>query len=504
MKISNTYDVIILTEASDPALGVTRAIGGYKIASALRTAGYSVFVLANFMHFVRKGNINSVLDKLIGDNTLWVGFSSTLFMVNRETVDRKRHTRDGARKNILWTWPTADTHAITKLTDYIRSRGVKTVYGGQVGYTRVQEVKDNIDYFVVGMGETPAVDLSNHLKWGTRLQCRGQNPQILDYDRQGNSYDFRNSVVNYVTEDFWQHNDAMGIEFARGCIFKCKFCAYPLIGKNKNDESYLRSKQSIKQELQKNYELFGTTRYVIADDTFNERTDKLQIIADAIEELDLDLQFSAYIRIDLVARFPEQIELLRKINVCSWFLGIESLNPHAAKAIGKGMHKEEIYRTVLDAKQAFQGKLNIFGSFIVGLPYDDADTIAAWSQELVERTDIFDSFSFSPLELDPASELYKRADYYGYDIDTQSMTWTNQHWTSESAIEYTTQLQSNTANRFRVSTFFTMFYQCLGFDFEKLTQIPFYDFFKDPQVIQRADAHTKRYCDQVEQFLGIQ
>jgi len=43
-----TYDVIIMTEGSDPVFNVARGIGGYKIASALRNEGYSVFVLNNF------------------------------------------------------------------------------------------------------------------------------------------------------------------------------------------------------------------------------------------------------------------------------------------------------------------------------------------------------------------------------------------------------------------------------------------------------------------------
>ena len=129
MKIEKTYDIIIMTEGSDPVFNVARAVGGYKIASALRNEGYSVFVLNNFTHFMQKGNLKEILDKLIGDNTLWVGFSSTLFMRNNKDVYRKRHTRDTAKNNILWRWPTADED-VKLMTDYIRSKGVKTVYGG--------------------------------------------------------------------------------------------------------------------------------------------------------------------------------------------------------------------------------------------------------------------------------------------------------------------------------------------------------------------------------------
>ena len=122
-----TYDIIMMTEGSDPVFNVARAVGGYKIASALRNEGYSVFVLNNFTHWIKNGTINELLDKLIGDNTLWVGFSSSLFMRKSKEVNTARHTRDQARNNILWHWPTSDED-IESMTDYIRCKGVSTVY----------------------------------------------------------------------------------------------------------------------------------------------------------------------------------------------------------------------------------------------------------------------------------------------------------------------------------------------------------------------------------------
>ena len=93
-----TYDIIMMTEGSDPVFNVARAVGGYKIASALRNEGYSVFVLNNFTHWIQNGTINELLDKLIGDNTLWVGFSSSLFMRKSKEVD----TMGFAKENVCW------------------------------------------------------------------------------------------------------------------------------------------------------------------------------------------------------------------------------------------------------------------------------------------------------------------------------------------------------------------------------------------------------------------
>lgn len=500
-----------MTEGSDPVFNVARAVGGYKIASFLRNQGYSVFVLNNFSHFMQKGNINEILDKLIGDNTLWVGFSSSLFMRKSKDVYNKRHTRDSARQNILWRWPISDEQ-IKEMTDYIRAKGVKTVYGGMMTYYRAEEVRESIDYFVVGMGEHPALHITEHLKNGTPLNHNkeyGDYPYVIDYDQKGALFDFRNERVNYVPEDFWNPEDGMGIEFGRGCIFKCKFCAYPLIGKKKGDNSFLRDKECIKAELQQNYDLYGTTKYVIIDDTFNEQTVKLRVIAEAIEELNLPekLQFSSFIRIDLIAAFPEQLELLKRINVCAWFLGVESLNYESAKTIGKGCPKEKVFATIEKAKAAFDGSLSVYGSFIAGLPHDNRETMDVWTSELLERRDLFDAWSFSPLELGTASELSKRSDYFGYTIDRQSNMenkWYNEHWTSDEVVEYVKNLQANYFDDIKVSTFFLMFYQCLGFTFEELRQMTFTELFQDPEIKRRARIYLHNsYYSKVEKFLGI-
>ena len=217
-----------------------------------------------------------------------------------------------------------------------------------------------------------------------------------------------------------------------------------------------------------------------------------------------NLQFSAFIRIDLVAAFPEQIDLLRRINVSAWFLGIESLNHKAAKAIGKGCPREKIFDTIEASKNAFGGELSIYGSFITGLPHDTRETIDSWSKILFQRKDLFDAYSFSPLELGSASELSINAEYYGYTVDEKSNKWMSDDWTSEEVIEYTRKLQEGFVNDIKVSTFVLMFYQCLGFTFEELRKKSFSSLFEDPSIKEYANQYMeKSYYSKVEEFLGL-
>jgi radical SAM superfamily enzyme YgiQ (UPF0313 family) len=99
-------------------------------------------------------------------------------------------------------------------------------------------------------------------------------------------------------------------------------------------------------EIRENFEKYSVKKYTIVDDTFNESTEKLNAIYESLKANDLQIEFSCYIRLDLVARNPEQIVLLKKMGCTSVFLGIETLNERAAKAIGKGAMVELVKDTL--------------------------------------------------------------------------------------------------------------------------------------------------------------
>lgn len=508
-----TYDVILFTEGSDHGFKLVRPLGAYSVASALREQGYSVFVLNNFTHFIKKGNINQIIDKLCGPNTLWAGFSSTLFVRKKADVADvadTEHATYTAKLNYLWHWPTTDEE-MDSMISHIKSKGVKIAYGGMMRDKNMKKVEKWVDYYVIGMGETHALHLCDHLKNGTPLitdpakQYKNSKTKVISYDRNGVHFNFRDHVFQYKDYDFWNPEDAMGIEFGRGCIFKCKFCSYPLIGKKKGDISYLKTKESIKEELKRNYEMFGTKRYMIMDDTFNEQTIKLEAIADAIDELQLpeELMFGGFIRIDLIHRFPEQVDLLRRIGMRSWFLGIESLNHKAAKTIGKGIKKEDIYATIRKCKKEFNGRLSVQAGFIVGLPYDDPETMDEWTVELKD-SDCFDSYAFTPLMLGGDSVLSRFSEDYGYTLHEESGKWLSDDWTSTSSVEYTKNLQNTLGQNVYVGSFFLMLYQCIGIPFEKLMRMKYVDLYKDPEIVERVKNYLEdTYYSKVERHLGL-
>ena len=71
------------------------------------------------------------------------------------------------------------------------------------------------------------------------------------------------------------------LEVARGCIFKCNFCSFPLNGKGKGEA--IRDFSYIRDELIENYELYGIEDYWLTDDTFND--DNMDKFRDSLTNL---------------------------------------------------------------------------------------------------------------------------------------------------------------------------------------------------------------------------
>ena len=82
--------------------------------------------------------------------------------------------------------------------------------------------------------------------------------------------------MEYFDEDVILPNQRVGLELGRGCIFKCTFCEFNLIGKEKG--TYTRSTSRLEDELKRNWEEYGVNRYWITDDTLNDDTKKLERI----------------------------------------------------------------------------------------------------------------------------------------------------------------------------------------------------------------------------------
>ena len=190
-------------------------------------------------------------------------------------------------------------------------------------------------------------------------------------------------------------NEALPIEIARGCIFSCAYCHFDLIGKRVGD--WTKNPKTIRDEMIRNYEMFGTTNYMITDELINESISKMQMLCELFQSLPFKIRYTAYARVDLIWRYPEMRELLLDSGALSLTFGIETFNEKAGKAVGKGLDPEKVKETLHYCREKWKGKIITSSNFMVGLPHEDEESIWNTVEYLLSDENPLDLYSFLPL-----------------------------------------------------------------------------------------------------------
>lgn len=425
------FQVVIITDMFSGFGNGVRPIGGYVITSVLRSLGYSVIIIPFANYLVRDNYMMTLLDAFVGDETLFIGFGG-LFMNGGSVHESK-----------IWSYPEEDAQ---KILEFAKERNIPTVYGG-VSADRVviddklKHLIGVVDYVTVGQGDRMIVDIINYIEGKSKYInyniAYGSKTKVLDYDMEGNLHDYRNAFIQYRHYDFFMPEESLIIELSRGCMYKCKFCSYPSIGKDQNDVSYIKSKEVVKAMLIEAYEMFGITHFAIVDDTFNESIGKLQVIRDVVVESGIPFTFECQGRLELMAKYPEMIDLIREIGVITMSYGIETLNWDSGKAIGKEAKPEKVKQTLENIKDNYRNhgkQISLASNFIVGLPYDTPETILEW-MDWVYHTDLLDGMSIYTLLMNGSSEFVKEPEKYGYTV-FEDYKWTNDIWSYDEADKF--------------------------------------------------------------------
>jgi hypothetical protein len=465
-----SYDVILFAEFNSRFYHV-KNLGPYRIATELRKHGYSVKVLDFFSEWLNHPqDLHRLLKIIVGPNTLFVGFSGTFF--NRyKNLGKITSYQDYI--GVGWdAWPTT-TQKIKIFCKGIKKYNpkLKLVYGGILHESQYRYVTDLMDYVIPGLADQTVIELANHLSKNTSLKYMfsGKKAKLISHDTKAQAFDFPSSYVEYLDTDHIRPGEIMPFETSRGCLFKCSFCDYILIGRKKGDPEYHKKVNTIAQEFRQNYENHKIDTYMMVDDTFNESTDKIRALIQARDISGVDIKFSAYIRSDLLHRFPEQIQLLSELGLRSAFFGIESLYQPSARAIGKSTHPEKIKETLYAVKQQ-SNPPRILGSFIVGLPYDNPETLNSWLPWLDSPDCPIDMPQLSVLELGSQSEMSLEYKKFGYEVDPETHFWRNQYWDKNQALKFLTAKQQQwwQAGRFRLAAWDYMGFQNLGYSEHEL------------------------------------
>lgn len=446
------FDVILFTDAPEFATR-TRGYGVHRLATHIRERGYTCLVI-DFISALSFDYYEKIINHAVGDNTIMVGISLTwmpfryTLMDGSDTIGMhdpgREIEKDGVDEHISGQTDLFHDkfssaivrNQVESWFELIRNKNqnTKIVLGGtKIGmYLDIQM----IDYFFVGYSETMIMDFLDSMS--------GKSPQriwnkIIDYDQKAQTpvWDFRVSKTRYTEWDFIQPQEPLSLEVGRGCRFKCKFCSYPLIGQ-KNINDYLKYCEVLEDELRQNYELWGTTRYFIVDDTFNDSTEKMQMFLNVVNRLPFDISFWCYLRLDLLAAHPEQIPMLKEMGMSQCYFGIETFDKEAGKSIGKGANADKLKETLYYCKKIWGNKVNIQAGFIVGLPKEDSQSVFDTAEWLAQDDCPIDIKWIIPLSIAAGnnqvlrymhrSEFDLNAEKYGYNIPDMQKFW---EWTKD-------------------------------------------------------------------------
>lgn len=500
---------IILSDYSRPMHAGIKMLGQYKIANILRSLGYNILVIESYSQMPKK-DLFDILEKSISSETLFLGHSSTMYFgrVDKNSIYGPPQFFPGGNSGEELFID------INKLSKRINPN-LQVLLGGagsRVFMGFVNQFKNNfsVDFVMHGYSENMIVDFVGNLKNNQqhKFSDRVQGIRVIEYDYLGQSHDFRNHSLNsFSTADFVQPHEYLSLEIARGCIFKCKFCSYPLLGKAISDLSYIRTEENILSEILYNYENFKSQSYLIVDDTFNERNDKIEMMLRIRDRSKLDLNFVGYNRIELI-NSKNQYDLLKDLNFNGMFFGIESFNYPSAKAIGKGIKSEKIIETLYKLKEKFNNKIAISAGFIIGLPYETRDTIANWTDLLFTDNFPIDNISFSGLGIkknEPwgKSEFGLNPEKYGYSLGVLNY-WKNEHWDDYECFMIANELNKKVyqSGRNKIGAFQLPVYGRIGLTFNDVIGKRLIDGIEIETRLY--EDYQKKYIAHLKQSVGLQ
>jgi len=298
---------------------------------------------------------------------------------------------------------------------------------------------DYLDLYIDGYGENAL------LAWLQKQELKYSHPNTID----GN-VEYNYSSVDYSTK--WLGSDAINsyeslpIEIARGCIFKCSFCSFPMNGKKKFD--YIRENTNLYEELIYNYENFGTTHYLFSDDTFNDSTYKLELLQELFSRLPFKLRFTCFIKPELLVSAPEQIDILVSMGLLSANYGIESFNKQTRIAIKKMGEVNKVLEKIEEMKnKARKADVLLYNgiNMIAGLPYDTPENLEQ-AHDYIVKSDYIDGCNWYPLYIinnetgtpRRLSPIDKNPEAYGYKVKkirgaSNWVSWQNENMNYKTA-----------------------------------------------------------------------
>ena len=405
-------DIVFLHGVLDNEYRVIRTYGPYQAAWYLRDHGYTAQVI-DFANYFSQQQLQTLLDKFVTQDTKVFGWS---YMGNLHEA-------------LWWQKLVAEQIIPTLKRKY---PNLKIVIGGAPAYdlSRLMRNSKIIDRFFFGFAEDTLLAYMDNL-------CKAAPPvpfELLDGNKiiretsVEKKFNICESKHRWHKNDCIQPNESLPLETGRGCIFKCRFCRFPNIGKTKND--YVRSMEELKNEMIDNYNNWGVTNYYMMDETFNDTSVKVETFCKMVSELPFKINYWAHLRIDLLWANPGHAELLEHSGLASCFFGIESFNEEASMLINKGWsakHGKEFLKKLWN--DIWDRRITFRLGMIAGLPPDTKESCEEYQKWLIENEmpdwRWFSLFISRDISGPWTSEFDRNSEKYGFEwiLDNGKPIW---------------------------------------------------------------------------------
>lgn len=229
------------------------------------------------------------------------------------------------------------------------------------------------------------------------IKFTGKRPFIEDVDSI--PFPARHLVDNSIYRRPDNNKVQAVIKVSRGCPFHCFFClATPVSGAKVRR----RSTDNILAEIRECVEKYNITNFLFWSDIFNLDREWVFDLCQKIIDSGLKITWSANTRADTA-----DLEMAKKMYESGCRLvsiGVESGSQYMLDKMGKKITLHDIRNTVKIFKKA---KIRIYNYFVIGLPWEDEETVEDTIRFAIELDSDFISFyTATPL---PGSSFYNYA-----------------------------------------------------------------------------------------------
>lgn len=268
-----------------------------------------------------------------------------------------------------------------------RKRGVPVVMGGFHASLMPDEVAQYSDYVVIGEAENLWPELLRDLKQNTpRRIYRASERPSLERGAPDRSI-FRGKPYLPITL----------LETARGCTFKCEFCAIQSVFKSTQTR---RGTEAVLEDIRRTKK--GSKLYFFVDDNVVSHPEAFKEFLRQLIPLKIRWVGQATIT---MTHDAELLDLMKRSGCQGVLIGFESLDPSNLKAMNKGFNAARGGPS-LAVKKLHAAGIRLYATFMFGYEHDSPETFGKTLQFCLDNK-VF-MVAFNHLTPFPGTPLYDR------------------------------------------------------------------------------------------------